>query len=305
MAAHEIGAYSVGDLNGHVVAHPEGNTRAEPDLAVDLGSFTLRAAGPDGLSRLSATVFPGRGFEALDEDLTGMADERSGSPAHRELGRRADAFRAGACFLGIHLMVEIVGASALLARESEDPYPVELCRGHEVVDGGRVRLPLSRKAEYESRPHTGQRVPVSDPSDHALEARPAPPAAHTLENRRRNVLQGEVEVGDDHLRAEHRVYQLVAHPLGMEVHETQPSQPVDSFQSAKERGKVALAGVAAPHDRVLTHQGKLRHPLGDEAAGFRFDVGRSARTQPSPHQRDGAEGAAPVAALRDLEIRPG
>jgi hypothetical protein len=86
----------------------------------------------------------------------------------------------------------------------------------------------------------------------------------------------------------------------MEVHQPHPPQSVDALEATQQRHQVPLAGIAAPHDRVLAHERELGHSELDKAACLVFDhVGRARHELPA-HQRYRAESTPSVAALRDL-----
>ena len=65
-----------------------------------------------------------------------------------------------------------------------------------------------------------------------------------------------------------------------------------------------VLGIPAPHHRVLADERKLRDPKLDESTGFFLDHIRGPRAELPSHQGDGAERAAPVASLGDLQVRP-
>ena len=107
-----------------------------------------------------------------------------------------------------------------------------------------------------------------DPLDHRLEPLP-PPTGPCLQHRRRDVLEREVEVGARRCPTEHRVDQLVGDSLGMQIHQPDPLEPsIRSSRCSSESDEIALAGVPAPHHRVLAHERQLRDALRRPGGGL-------------------------------------
>ncbi len=98
--------------------------------------------------------------------------------------------------LGRHLLVEVGGVGAVLLGEREEAAPVELGGAHELEQLIVVVLGLTRVADDEVRAEGGARLGGPDGGDALEELVPVPPPAHAAQQRRRHVLQGEVEVGD-------------------------------------------------------------------------------------------------------------
>ena len=87
------------------------------------------------------------------------------------------------------------------------------------------------------------------------------------------------------------------------VHHPQPGELRLNFSIIVEqrRQTVALAQVVAVARRVLADEHDLAHALGEQLADLAHDpLGGLLRW--ALHQRDGAEGAALVAAVEDLEV---
>ena len=107
-------------------------------------------------------------------------------------------------------------------------------------------------------------------------------------------------------RVGHRLEQARAHLGGLEVGHPHPLDALDGRQLGQELlEQREVAEVLAVRRGVLADEEQLAHALLAQPARLGDDVGRAARDERPPEHRDGAERAAPVAAARDLQRRPG
>ncbi len=153
---------------------------------------------------------------------------------------------------------------------------------------------------------------LADAFDQASEPLGRPGTCHAGQHRVGDVLQRQVEVRSDLVDGSHRLEQLRAQLGRLQVHQSQPVDPVDLGQLPQQgRLQVASTGVPveagqvlAPRGGVLGHQHQLAHPLRRQPGGLGHDLVDGARTEAAPEGRDGTEGAQPVAAGCDLEVGP-
>ena len=162
-----------------------------------------------------------------------------------------------------------------------------------------VGLGLARVADDEVGSEGGRRLDGADGLDPLEEALAVAPPPHASHQRRRHVLQREVEVGDP--GGQDRLDQLVGQVARVQVEQPDPRHPLGDGSHEGHDGALAHALVPAVGGQVLGHEDDLRGPelidLGQQV------VDRSAALL-APERRDGAEAAGAVAALGDLEIGP-
>ena len=253
----------------------------------------------------------------IDEDLAGEADQRiplGGRDRILQLGALAQSLEGE---LGRHLAVEVGGVGAVLAGIGEEAGPVQLSRGEEFEQEVMVALGLARVTEDEGGPEGGVGLGGPDVADAPQKALAVTPATHAGEQRTRHVLQREVEVR--HARGEHGLNQLISQPGGVEVEQT---GAIDAGrhgagECSNGRRTVGDAGtptraraIPAVRSQVLSDEDDLaqgRRAVGGGAQGVDLGQHLLRRTGAllAPERRDGAEAADAIAALGDLDVRPG
>ena len=181
-----------------------------------------------------------------------------------------------------------------------------------------IGLGLARIADDERRSECGRRFGCPDRPDPIEEPLAVTPPAHALEQRSRNVLQREVEVG--HAGGENGLDQRVVERRRVEIEKPGPADPfrhrghqVDD-RSPAARGRTveprARSSRSTGRGRTTRGPGRPAPPRGASRSGppswstsARIDsVG--ARPLFAPERGDGAESAVPIASLGDLDVRP-
>ncbi len=170
--------------------------------------------------------------------------------------------------------VETGRGRALLFREREEPGPVELGRVEEREQFLMIGFGLAGEADDERRPEGRAGFVGADLVDHREEAITAPPPLHASQQRRRRVLQREVEVRDDGVELEHRRDERVLHFRGIQIEESHAPEAGgrERVEPAQQRCECARrAGVAPVPREVLRDEHELRNALLHERARFGFD----------------------------------
>ena len=153
------------------------------------------------------------------------------------------------------------------------------------------------------------RMPASAPRADLVEQpeerlAPSEPA-HRPQQRRRRVLERDVEVGDDAGHGGHRVEQARADLGRLQVADADPLDPGDSGEVRQDLlEQPEVAEVLAVGGGVLADQEELLDAALPQPAGLRDDVVRSPRDEGAAEHRDGAERASAVTAAGDLQRRP-
>ena len=124
--------------------------------------------------------------------------------------------------VGLKVSVERLGLGALLVGVSEDPDDVEPGRFEESAELGEVRLGLAREAHDDIRADARQRRPGPDRLHEAEEVHGPAEPPHPTKQRRRGVLEGQVEVRHDPRGVGEDVEQPGTHLGGLEVGHPHP-----------------------------------------------------------------------------------
>ncbi len=271
------------------------------DDAIDLGRLVHGAAAP----------------RRVDEHRAHLTDEAvagGGGDGVLHLGALAQTLEGQ---LGGDLVSEVGGVGARLVREGEEAGPVELCLLEELKEQVVVALGLARVAEDERGTERGPGVRGPDRRDASQETLTVAPAPHVRQQRTRDVLERQVEVGN--ARIEDRLDQLVGQARGIEVQEAGALDPRRDGASQRGDGRGGLDGATAPPGAraVAAVGGEVLGHEDDLAQGWRrvrrraegVDLGQDllgrTGTLLAPEGRYGAEAADPVAALGDLHVGPG
>ena len=191
------------------------------------------------------------------------------------------------------------GVGALLAREGEEAAPVELRLLDEAQQLVVVGLGLARVADDEVRAEGGLGLAAADVVDAGEEPLAVAPAPHAPQQRRRHVLQRQVEVR--HAGGADRVDQRVGEVGRVEVEQPHPVDP--GRPRPRRAGRCALADalVAAEGGEVLGDEHDLARLERVDLVEDRLDRARPLR---AAERRDGAEPAGAVAALGHLHVGP-
>ena len=133
------------------------------------------------------------------------------------------------------------------------------------------------------------------------------PALHRAQQRRRRVLQRQVEVRHDRRQLEHRRDQRVVHLRRVEVEQPDARQTVRA--RARRGGAATERANRARRRRARTtrdpaRRARPRRRRLDEIAHLGLDRLRPARSLLATERRDGAERARAVAAFGDLDVGP-
>ena len=201
-----------------------------------------------------------------------------------------------------HLRAQPGTLGPLLVGVAEDADRVEPGCGEEVGEHVDLSVGLAREAEDDvaADPCIGAHGP--DPFDQIEERLRVAEPAHPAQNGRVGVLERQVEVGQDVADAEHGVQQRRTHLCGLQVADPNPVQAVDAAH-LRQKGLQIGAEVTAVACGVLADQDGLTDTLFDQPPGLGDDVGRRTGKVGPTEARDRTEGAAPVAAGRDLQGR--
>ena len=162
-----------------------------------------------------------------------------------------------------------------------------------------VGLGLARVPDDEVRPERRRRLPAAHVVDAAEEAVTVAPPAHAPQQRARDVLEREVEVG--HARVAYRVDQLVGEVRRVEVEQPHARDPRRDCPHQGDDLPLAGALVASERREVLGDQHDLLHLELVDLGEDRLDRPRPLRP---PERRDRAEAALAITALGDLHVGP-
>ena len=202
-----------------------------------------------------------------------------------------------------HLVRHVVGRRALLARIREDADLVEAHLLDEVAQRVVLGIRLAREADDERRAdrHAGDALAqLLDQRAHLLLC---VGAAHAAQHGVVRMLQRQVDVLADLRLARNRLDELVAEVLRVAVERADPLELRHLDDLAQELRKLRrTVEVAAVLRRVLGDQDDFAHAVLRQVAHLVADVLDAAAAVVAADVRDGAEGAAVVAALCDLDI---
>ena len=171
-----------------------------------------------------------------------------------------------------------------------------------------VALGLAGEADDERRAERGGGFVGADAIDDLQEAVAVAPALHRAQQRRRRVLQREVEVRDDRRQLEHRRHERIVHFRRVEVEQPDARQAVRARARSSRRSNGSSdpgSSASRPyHARSCATSTTSRHAVLDEVAHLGLDRFRSTRALLAAERRDRAERAGAVAAFGDLDVGP-
>src|ERR1019366_5721402 len=262
--------------------------------AINVGSMHRRSAFPQQLCF-------GRGTR--QEQIELLTHESTLSFAADLLLQRHEFLAASLNLSPRNFVGQCESPRPLLVGVTKHSQPVELRLAHELAELFEIVFTLARETHNERGTQRQTRNRAPHLLDGAQEDVCAGAAFHALQNLRRGVLQGHVNIGANLFMRCNRLQQLAGDLVGIGVEEAHPAQFLDLRQPLQQQRQpvfqtqiFSVAGGILPDQRDLAHalvRKMLR--LGDH----RFE---SPRTKLATQLRDDAKRAGMIAAFGDLDV---
>ncbi len=198
-----------------------------------------------------------------------------------------------------HLTVEGGAVGSLFSRVREEPAPVELGLVDEVEQLIVVVLGLARVADDEVRPERSRRLDGADVGDAGEELLAVAPPAHAAHERRRDVLERQIEVRNTGV--EDGTDEVVGEVARVQVQQANAIDPGGDLANQWDDRPLTDALISSESGEVLCHQHDL---AGPQRVDLAQDVVDGARPLLAAERGDGAEAAVAVAAFGHLDVRP-
>lgn len=241
------------------------------------------------------------GVDGLDQHLQGLPEALLRTLRGELLGQLGDVREPLRDDVGVQLVLVADRLGALLVGVAEDADGVEPGTGEEAFQLRQVGLGLAGEAHDEVGAGTGPRRLAPDGVQQLQEAVGVPEAAHRPQHTRGRVLEGQVEVRRDLRGRGQYVDEAGPHLRGLQIADPDPFDPLDVGELRQQRlQQPDVTEVLAVRGVVLGDQHDFLHALLGQPAGLPQHVRGAPRDEGAAEGRDGAEGAAAVAAGGEL-----
>ena len=234
----------------------------------------------------------------LHEHLEGATQLALPEGARGRLGNRAQASGTFLAHVGRNLLRQAGGHRALLRVKGKDTGDRQAGRGHKLQELLELALRLAREAGHERRANGCVRQHSADLRQQVQVRFAVPLAAHGLQHAPGGVLQRQVHVW--HGVGRQGLQERCCDALWLQVEQAQPER-LQGCQIAQKARQPAVARRAVAGS-VLAHEYELAGAALQLGLRQLEDGSRRDRRVAAFDERDGAESAATVAAVRDLEI---
>ena len=200
-----------------------------------------------------------------------------------------------------NLAVHPGGGGILLRRIGESAQPVELNLPHKVHQTGKLLVRFAGEAHDEGGAQSEAHLP--GPVQQLPGLLRVAPAVHALQKQRVGMLQGQIQIFADVVMARHGVQQLFVDLVRVAVEHPQPFHAGDLRRALHQLRQLGMPHpVDAEAGGILRHQHMLSHALFRQCADLVQHVLHFPGTEAAPNQRNGAVGAAVVAAVGNADI---
>src|SRR5580692_1316522 len=201
------------------------------------------------------------------------------------------------------IVVKLVRGRTFLMRIGKDPDAVETMLAQEILQLLYVRIRFPGEAGDQGCPQTDAGDFFPDGADQVGHVLPGELAAHSGQHPVAGVLKRHVEVVADIGPVAHNVEDLQREFGRVSIVQPDPMQAGDISEAMEQIGEgPPPVNIEAVIGQFLRDKHDLFYAFTYEALRFFHEVFDRAADMPAAHQRDGAEGAGPVATFGNFQI---